>query len=544
MNSIKKLKNIAVAGGLFLLTAWVNTSCDTTNDWSVDESYDRLFRTTSISVVPTATEAEVTWGTGSKADFYIIEISKDSLYQDDIQTGSIVFGEDKSITKSPFTLTNLDSDTKYYLRIKSCSNEKISSKWAYHEKFSFKTKSEQIMSPVASEDLKATSVTLRWTAGKTVTNMDILTPDLAVIKTINLDADAIANGYVTVTGLTPNTSYTANLYNGTVKRGYISFTTYPEVPEADKMIYLNANDSINQTLFDDLAGSYSTVTLAIPAGAVFANNNTLTIPNGMSVNFFGLPGASKAVLSIKQITLSANHSFINFTNVDISGYVYENGVATSSLNSYLFNQTTATNVGAITFDNCLIHDLANTPFRLQGSEAKTIGTLTFNNCIVTNLKDSYYFINADASGNGVISNINITNSTFNTVGRFILSKSTNTNSITLSDCTFYNMIASGRYFIDFGSTSYGPANGISIKNSIFALSQVATAKGIRSAGTVTVENSYATSDWQLGSPSISGLISYSGASSALFTSPTTGDFSFLDKTFAGTETAGDPRWRE
>ena len=242
MNSIKKLKNIAVAGGLLLLTAWVNTSCDTTYDWSVDESYDRLFRTTSISVVPTATEAEVTWGTGSKADFYIIEISKDSLYQDDIQTGSIVFGEDKSITKSPFTLTNLDSDTKYYLRIKSCSNEKISSKWAYHEKFSFKTKSEQIMSPVASEDLKATSVTLRWTAGKTVTNMDILTPDLAVIKTINLDADAIANGYVTVTGLTPNTSYTANLYNGTVKRGYISFTTYPEVPEADKMIYLNAND--------------------------------------------------------------------------------------------------------------------------------------------------------------------------------------------------------------------------------------------------------------------------------------------------------------
>jgi hypothetical protein len=109
------------------------------------------------------------------------------------------------------------------------------------------------MSPVASEDLKATSATLRWTAGKTVTNMDILTQDLAVIKTINLDADAIANGYVTVTGLTPNTSYTANLYNGTVKRGYISFTTYPEVPEADKMIYLNANDSINQTLFDDLA---------------------------------------------------------------------------------------------------------------------------------------------------------------------------------------------------------------------------------------------------------------------------------------------------
>ena len=90
-----------------------------------------------------------------------------------------------------------------------------------------------------------------------------------------------------------------------------------------EVLTLNANDSINQTLFDDLAGSYSTVTLAIPAGAVFANNNTLTIPNGMSVNFFGLPGASKAVLSIKQIALSATHSFINFTNVDISGYVYD-----------------------------------------------------------------------------------------------------------------------------------------------------------------------------------------------------------------------------
>ncbi|WP_071147054.1 DUF5123 domain-containing protein [Bacteroides ihuae] len=538
---INKVKYRVLSVSLLLLTAFIAASCDNANDWTTDDAYNRLFHTTSISISPTATEAIVTWNATPKSSYYIIEVSKDSLYQDEVQSTSLVFGEDKSITKSPYTLTDLDSATKYYIRIRSCSETLTNSKWGYYEKYAFSTKSEQIMSSVAAADKTSSTVTLRWEAGKAVTSLKLLSGEI-VVQTIALTAEDIANGSLTVTALSPQTAYTASIYNGEAKRGSVNFETYPDVPTSDKMIYLSAGDSINQTLFDGLA-SYSSATLAIPAGVLFANNDGLTIPDGLSVNFFGLPGESKAILSIKAITLSANHASIKFTNLDITGYIYENGTITSALNSYLFNQSAATTVSTISFDDCLVHDFANTPFRLQGSEAKTIGTLSFNNCIVTNLKDSYYFINADANKVGVINNISITNSTFNGVGRFILSKSTNTASILLDQCTFYNMIASGRYFIDFGGTSNGPSNGIAISNCLFALTQSATAKGIRSSATATVENSYVTSDWVFSSNAISGVTSYNGTSTDLFTDPTTGNFSIKDNSFSSSETCGDPRWR-
>ncbi len=543
MNRYNNLKDIILSGSLLILIACTAISCDDANDWSTDDTYNRLFHTTSISIAPTATEAEVTWTTVPKASYYIIEVSKDSLYEDEIQSTSLVYGEDKSITESPYTLSDLDSSSKYYIRIRSCSESMSESKWAYYEDFFFKTKSEQIMSSVTSADKTSSSATLRWTAGKTVSSLEVVVGG-SIVQTITLTSDDVANGYVTIKGLSPETTYTANLYNGETKRGYVTFETYPEVPEADKIVYLVAGDSINQTMFDEFAtASYSSVTLAIPAGTLFSNNSGLSIPDGLSINFFGLPGDSKAILSIKAITLSSNHSFIKFNNLDITGYVYENGTITSTQNSYLFNQSAATNVNLIAFDDCLVHDFANTPFRLQSSGAKTIGTLSYNNCIVSNLKDSYYFINVDASGVGVVNNISITKSTFNGVGRFILSKSTDTTSILFDECTFYNMIASSRYFIDFGGTSNGPSNGIGISNCLFALTQSTTAKGIRSSATATVNNSYVTSDWVFSSNAIAGTTSYSGTSTDLFTAPSTGDFTIKDNSFSGSDTCGDPRWR-
>lgn len=538
---INKVKYRVLSVSLLLLTAFIATSCDDANDWSTDDTYNRLFHTTSIDISPAATEALVAWTATPKAGYYIIEVSKDSLYQDEIQSSSLVYGEDKSITKSPYTLPNLDSSTKYYIRIRSYSETLSKSKWGYYEKYSFSTKSEQIMSAVAAADKTASSATLKWEAGKTVTKLELLNGEV-VAQTIALTAEDVEHGYITITGLSAQTTYTASIYNRESKRGSVSFETYPNVPTADHTVYLAAGDSINQTLLDQLA-AYSSATLAIPAGVLFANNSGLTIPDGLSINFFGLPGESKAILSIKAITLSANHAFIKFSNLDITGYVYENGTITSTLNPYLFNQAKTTTVSTISFDDCLVHDFASTPFRLQGSGAKTIGTLSYNNCIVSNLKDTYYFINADASGAGVVNNISITNTTFNGVGRFILSKSTNTTSILFDKCTFYNMIAAGRYFIDFGGTSNGPSNGIAISNCLFALTQSATAKGIRSSATATVDNSYVTSDWVFSTNAIAGVISYNGTSTDLFTSPSTGNFSIKDNSFSGSAACGDPRWR-
>ncbi|HPT12014.1 MAG TPA: DUF5123 domain-containing protein, partial [Bacteroidales bacterium] len=62
--------------------------------------------------------------------------------------------------------------------------------------------------------------------------------------------------------------------------------------------------------------------------------------------------------------------------------------------------------------------------------------------------------------------------------------------------------------------------------------------------TLGVSGSYYTSDLATTATTLSSLCtSYSGASTALWTAPLTGDFTFLDAAFAGKSTAGDPRWK-
>ena len=137
------------------------TACTDGNAWDVDKSHDRLFgiNSNNISVEAEDVTAILSFTGVPGAQYYIVEISTDSLY-DDIPLGgtahSIVFGQDKSITKPPFTLTDLAGDTNYFLRVKAQSDEKGDPHWAYYTKntvvSTFKTKAEQIFNPIESTD--------------------------------------------------------------------------------------------------------------------------------------------------------------------------------------------------------------------------------------------------------------------------------------------------------------------------------------------------------------------------------------------------------
>lgn len=125
MNTLKTIYGFAIAIAIGFSAA----SCTDKNDWDVDSSYDRLFGVSNddLTVSPGDTYAEVTFTKVSDAEYYIIEVSTDSL-TDDIalgaSSGSIVYGEDKSITSSPDTISGLIGDTPYHLRIKSMSSQK------------------------------------------------------------------------------------------------------------------------------------------------------------------------------------------------------------------------------------------------------------------------------------------------------------------------------------------------------------------------------------------------------------------------------------
>ena len=171
----KQLIHILGTGTFGFLLATGIASCSDVNDWSTDPSFDRLFgtRQASLSVEPEALSATVEWEATPKTQSYLIEVSTDSLYDDRAmgEGGSLLYGTDGSITRSPYVLTGLKGETTYYLRIKSVSEGK-ESRWVYPEKFKFTTDAEQIFHKVADEDVTDESVRLTWDAAMEATRIE------------------------------------------------------------------------------------------------------------------------------------------------------------------------------------------------------------------------------------------------------------------------------------------------------------------------------------------------------------------------------------
>lgn len=535
---------------LLLLAGLASTSCENPNDWCPDSDYDRLFRTAEISITAEATEAEAKWSSRPNTEYYIIELSKEEL-TDEIALGgtstSIVYGEDKSITSSPFTLTDLDSDSYYYLRIKGMSSTNESNWTYYDDGNSFKTKAEQIFNDIENADRAETSVRLSWEPGLSVTTIEVRegTSEGTVIQTIPLDDAAKAAGEYTVTGLTPSTAYTFIIYNNDIKRGTVATTTPAEMPAGDYKVELpEGTTAITQEMFDEYvaaakaaAGSdNASVTIGIPGGSNMAltgkadsstgDETNFEIPDGISVTFFGLAGDKASLSLTKTLEVGGTHNYIRFENVDL----VDNG------SQYIINQSAACNITEITFKTVNITKLARSLVRLQGSNSQNIETINIDDCVISNQGSGGYAVIQYKDGtNLAVGTINVSNSTFSQLkNSFILCQPSTTGAINVSDCTFYGIIASGKYFIDAKDVK----TNITLTNLLLAKTG---GKGIRTKGTTAIENVYMTSDFALaGNKFTADITSPTATSEELFTDPTNGDFTVKLQNLAG---LGDPRWK-
>ena len=184
-----------------LLASFLGTACTDGNDWNTDKSYDRLFSVTSanLSITAQSTSAEITWNAIPEAEYYIMEYSTDSLY-DDIEMGgtshSVVLGEDKSIVESPYTITGLQGETKYFFRMKSMSDHKKESRWTYIDDYAFETPGEQIFNSVATADLTESTVRLTWQAEAEVTHIDIYASE----ENLTLQIAELSDDYLSHSG--------------------------------------------------------------------------------------------------------------------------------------------------------------------------------------------------------------------------------------------------------------------------------------------------------------------------------------------------------
>lgn len=528
-------------------------SCTDGNDWGIDSAYDRLFGVNAEKISVTAEDltAEVTFNTVKDAEYYIIEVSTDSLY-DDVAMGGAnakVFGANKEITKSPYTLEQLVGDTRYYLRMKSMADGKNDSKWCYYKSGqTFKTKAEQIFYEITDADRFEDHVNLKWDAEKEATNIVVICGDEEV-QNISLDASAKASGELTVSGLKASTAYTFIIYNGTAKRGTVVTTTTAAMPSGDFKIQLPATiTALDQDIINDVVaqaqaavGSENvSVTIGIPAGLTLdargisadsGESTGLYIPDGVSVTFFGLSGGETPVLNIvKSFNIKGSHNYIRFENINFT----DGGC------QYFINQSADAVIAEdLTFTQCRFEGFERSVVRTQGSPIITIGSINLENCVLTNMSKgngySVFLFKLDTPAKQNIGSLNISNCTIDTAQRSFIETSVAPlkNGITITNCTFYNTIQSGRYLID----ANGQPTDITLKNTILGKTYVETAKGVRTAGTISVENCLRTSDCVFASNDIKELPASDYSSADVFADPANHDF-----TLKINDRIGDPRW--
>lgn len=545
----------------FIAFAAFFVACEEPMAEITETDYPRAFSPIELEVTPsTFDKAKVTWKSKDAAQVYTVELhrSNDSLAFDNLVNTW-------EIEATSMELIGLWGETRYNVRVKSGAfNEgQTDSKWTA---LSFKTNAEQVFKPVKDVEVKGTSLTVRFSLPNGTVDKLTVSPGIGDVALIQSDIDA---GSKVLTGLTPNTAYTIGIFNGTQKRGEVKPATKwkPTGGETDVVMVSIGEDLANIT--SDVVNIGKIVYL--PTGYTYTTSESNGIVIAGAMTIYGDPDAvdkprittSSTGGGSKLFGLAADFSadILKFANVAIVGS------GSTGQASCIHPGTAATdkvNIKEILFDNCDISDFGRCFIRLQNiAEAKPIGLVSLNNCYAYNVgtyggdNGSYGFFTLNIA-NGGIDKISVTGSTFQKIYHsFVNAPYTNPNNpcknVVIENCTFNDVITgptgtTARYFLDGNNNT---ALIISVKNAVLGQTGPTSSGGYRfstasgSLSAISVSGSYKTSDWVINpaTSDLPSLTSYSGASTALFKSPATGDFTIKDANFAGKSTSGDPRWR-
>ena len=337
-------------------------SCSDVADEITSIVYNRNFSPTSVEAkVRNRTNIELSWNLGDGVTNYNVEVyANDSL----TFAGSPVKSFSVSPDEVPVLIKGLEGETQYSFRVQATDgNSSRDSKWssAYA-----KTEAEQIFKNVAEEDIKGSSVTLRWTAGEQAATI-VLTPGDIVY---NVTADDIAAGAATVTGLTPETEYKALLKSASGKtRGTITFKTGIDLADTD--ILVKAGDDISAAIKNAPEGyrrvvepgEYGIATDEAAFGGSITISKQLTIKGLRQNEHPVIKGRFKveAPFAVDQVTLDGTGTdggqCFDFT---AEGEVESLTVTNSEITNYtkgFYYVNKAAKIGQIDIDNCLISNI-------------------------------------------------------------------------------------------------------------------------------------------------------------------------------------------
>ena len=420
-------------------------SCQEVDPLVEELAFDRVFTPRDLEVrVRNRTTAEFTWALRADAKSYVLEIHEDSL-----KFTTLVKTLNVNPNQLPYSVA-LEGETRYSARLKGLNPETGESKWMH---VTFKTESENILNAVLPEDIKATSVTLRWPAGSEVTRILLMPGNIQH----TISAAEKAAGAATVSGLTGETMYTASLLRDNKQRGQTSFTTLIDLGGA---IPVYPEDNLADIIANAAAGDV----LVLFPGVHGITTGDVQITKSITIK--GLLPHNKPVVSVRFVLNSGVGDF-HIKDLDLLGTY---GETPTKLAQAIFFNSGEYSVNSVTVESCIVRSY-NQALIYGGSATLKLVNLTVTESIMSDIvNDGGDFIDFRS---GHVVNLSITNSTFNKVAAFPrdfirLDNSSSkfpgsTSTILIDKCTFYNVSHSRRIlYVRFVN------NQSTVTNTIFA----------------------------------------------------------------------------
>lgn len=306
----------------------------------------------------------------------------------------------------PYTVKDLFFDTKYtvYIQAITDDNESRTSTW---NGIYFRTSAKQFLKNPKPADIADRSVTLTWEVEE---GYDVSTIVIGDITYTITDEDKAA-GKATVTGLEPETAYTAYLYYNGKQCGNRNFTTIADLQGAT--IVHEGDD-----LADIIANAEANAVIAVFPGTYILNenetgqagaakvNNSITIkgvyPTDQPIikGRFELYGG--AALAITQVVIdgadnaTGDQTFNYKDATDYGALLVENTEIKNFVKGITYGNVVGT-IESITFSKCLIHDIQCDGGDFFDIRKNYVKAVTFEKSTIYNCAHTRDFIRYDDS---------------------------------------------------------------------------------------------------------------------------------------------------
>ena len=520
-------------------------ACEEANEWEVDPSHDRLFRSTKFEVKETnPTSALLSFRGVTNATKYVFDFSEgDSLLFNNIvfTTELLVdtmnaYNKEVSEIKTEYRalFTDLNGTTRYSVRMKAVNGD--TGMESGYVQLCFDTTDEQIFTTVTPG---TTSVSLNWQAEKTATRIEYgelvkteIEGEEAKTDTIwatphELTSTEKQAGELTIDGLKPGTNYITYIFNEKARRGSYKFKTLGS--SKGTTISVKASDDINALLAGAPAGD---VTLSFTGGQTYEVGE-FTIPETVTNLYIAgnVVGGKMPVLNMTKFVFSALMD--NF-------YVQYMDIVSDGKSQFMIELGGSTGFKNVSFEGCNISEIPRSLIRTNSGDLEVEG-IVINNCFIKNVGLSGYGL-LNIGKLKSLSTISITNTTLLNIGDQIMDLRVQTDKVTFTQSIFCNYDINMPKLLRLDKQP----KEITVTGVIFT--------GENKGGKMNSGNSdyskylsfagcYLTSDFQENDKKFTDAQILKISSEELFEDPKNGDFHFKPEAkFEGDGKVGDPRW--